>query len=1117
VIKNNWTLPHILILKSSAGAGKTYNLALRYLQLLLLDKITPSQIKTHISNIVAITFTNKAAAEMRSRIIDWMKRIILDIPLEGSQRKPIDEIVESVRGQGFDGSRVRVDRSDTQILESLIRKTIEHNFEDLLENYYDFNVSTIDSFVNLTLKASAFKLNLPPDFDISTESGTQIDFVLQECLQKILEDDGVREKFDRFLKNYIELEGDNISWIPKNFIRDTISSLWNEEAKENIGFECTTNAALLEIIQIKTEKVVSELKAYLHTTPGMKAHSGFLNALEQFSISNKYRFKISAYFKRQTVRESLNKNSAPAAEEYEKLWRDIKKYLTSFIEILSESRYASYIEIYDLFKQMLKVEITYHKRLILIEQLNTLLQKIIKDEYFIPEIYYALAERYSHFLIDEFQDTNHLQWNNIELLTEEALSRGGTLFLVGDKKQAIYRWRGGNAELVNEISSRYQSYPIYELKLDRNYRSGECIVHFNNIIFSSDNLQHVIKSLKENDPGDIAYKVFSTYEGSAQNFLDSEAGKGYVHVERVIQEDDDGDAGDAKETFLKDEKNTLIKSRLKGLIEELKERNTFEYSDIAVLVRRKEEVRFVVKTLLEMGISVESDLTVNVKNNSLIQEMISFLAFINSPDDDLSLAGFLSGKIFQKKTGLNEDEIMTWIAHERINTLSEHLYPAFQRDFPRIWDDYFNYFFRNSGYLPLYDFVVLFLKKWGVLINFPENGAYFLHVCELIKEQEVLQQNNLTSFLEFWEDNTEKEDPFLLKTTGGTNAIRVMTIHKAKGLQFPVVILPFLKLNTYGSSDSKDKTKYFVKENNGMKLLYIKKDFAEYSRKLKEVYTGREAEYILDELNNIYVACTRAEKELYIFLTDSKRQKNYLIDYFIGLDKLSGYINGNVLEIGEKRAEGARCKVQGGKQEEEDKGQVAEGKTNLELSKIKEEGFLFSDPGEDIGWMEYIRAKVEKPGEISPENLFAKKKGDVIHYILALISKLPEDYDAFLNRCIITGIAQYGFHSHEPMIKDTICSIFANPDLKRFFQPEDTDVVYTEQEIVDLRGDTHKVDRIVITNNRIDVIDFKTGESHSQEHIEQLMRYGNIMRMMYPGKTVHRYLLYLDTGEVKVV
>ncbi|MEI6154970.1 MAG: 3'-5' exonuclease [Deltaproteobacteria bacterium] len=421
--------------------------------------------------------------------------------------------------------------------------------------------------------------------------------------------------------------------------------------------------------------------------------------------------------------------------------------------------------------------------------------------------------------------------------------------------------------------------------------------------------------------------------------------------------------------------------------------------------------------------------------------------------------------------------------------------------------------------------------------NFPEDSAYFLHVCELIKEQETLQQNNLTCFLEFWKNDSESEEPFLLKTNDGNNAVKVMTIHKAKGLQFPVVILPFLKLNTYGSSDSRDKTKYFVKKDDGMKLLYIRKDFTEYSRKLKEIYNERESEYILDELNNMYVACTRAEKELYVFLTDSKKQKNHLIEYFFGMDGLRGYIHGNVLEIGrksnlelrienlelkEKTGEKTAWSVERGAESEEqkveDRKQKTEVKTNYELPITNYESLPFEDLGEDIGWMGYMKTKVEEPGGISSENLFAKKKGDVIHYILSLISRLPEDYDdVFLNRYIVTGIARYSFHSHKSLITDMICGIFATPQFKRFFQPGENGVIYLEQEIVDPHGNTYKVDRIIIADGHIDVIDFKTGETHTQKHIEQIMNYGNLIQKMYPDKTVNRYLLYFDTGEVKVV
>jgi ATP-dependent exoDNAse (exonuclease V) beta subunit len=1114
-MKNNRELPHIFTVKSSAGAGKTYQLALRYLQLLVPDRIVGIPVKNHISNIVAITFTNKAASEMRSRIIDWMKRIILDIPFEYSSRKPIDEILRKagsgVRGQGS---------GDLKKIETEIRETIEKNFEDMLKNFYDFNVSTIDSFVNLTLKASAFKLNLPPDFDISTDSATYIDLVLQECLQKIIEDDAIREKFDRFLKNYIEMEGEHVTWVPKNFLRETILSFWKEEAKENKGFVSFTNMARLEFLRIKIQKEISDLQVYLRSTPHMKPEKRFLDALEHFSISNRFEFKGSSYFKRQTLQMSLLKDSIQPEQRYEALWQDIKRSLSTFVETVSELKFASYIEIYNLFKQSLQKEIVYQKRIILIEQLNTLLQRIIGDEHFVPEIYYALAERYLHFLVDEFQDTNYLQWKNIEILAEEALARGGTLFLVGDKKQSIYRWRGGKPELVDEVASQYRSYQVYERVLDENFRSSGHVVRFNNTVFDTHNLGSLIDSVIKEPSPESTEKIISIYDRSAQNPLDSKADEGYVYVEKIVQK---GDDGDSKERFTKDEKNEITKDRFSGLIQQIRNRNIFRDSDITVLVRRREEAQFIVKLLLEMGISVDSEFTVNVKNNPLIKEMISFLSFVNSPDDDLSFAGFLTGSIFRKKTGLEKEEIIQWITDRRIDDTAGHLYKAFQKDYPVIWDEHFGHFFKSAGYLPTYEFVVLFLKRWDILTHFPEDTPFFLHICELIKEQEDLGENNLHYFLQFlnnsrdsmYGETQELDRPFLLKTVEGANAVKVMTIHKAKGLQSPVVILPFLKLTSYEVSDSRDKTKFFVEEKADTKLLYIKKDFTDYSEDLATIYRNKRVEFLLDELNNTYVACTRPEKELYILLTDSKRQKNHLIDYLFNLESLKAYTSGNVIEIGKQFDFGLRqvsipteeglsdCRIE----------------VNAERRTSNVEGQSgFDNFGNDIKWMEKIKSKFEEPTKISAEQLYAKRKGDVVHYILSLIKRLPdEDHEAFINRCIETGIARYGFHQYEEEIKETISGFFRNPRFREFFLPDRNAIVFTERELIDKRGETVKTDRIIIADDHIDVIDFKTGETHSRKHIEQIRHYAYLVRNVHPGKPVNSYLLYIDDGFVKGV
>ena len=645
-------LPQIFTVKSSAGSGKTYRLAQHYIALLLLDTLSGKPAKNHIANLVAITFTNKAAQEMRGRIIEWMKRIIFDVPFENSSRTSLDEIMDN-----------EWLKNKPEFKRDTIRETIANNFDDLLKNYYSFNVSTIDSFVNLILKASAFKLNLPPDFDISLESSSMIDLVLRECLQKISEDITVRATFDRFIDNYIETEGNNVSWLPKDLLKNIISSLWNEELKENKDFIVNRHSRVLVADLRKTiEETAQKLKDTVTENPDILSRSDFLKALDACIDITGNEPGRGASFQKQSLNACFKKGSASADASQEALWQDLLKLRAPFVEAVSESKFTSYIEVYDLFKEMLTTEVTYRKRLILIEQLNRLLQDVMRKTHFVPEIYYALSERYTHFLIDEFQDTNHLQWKNIEVLTEEAIARGGTLFLVGDKKQAIYRWRGGKSELVDEVAAHYSTYRIDEQSLTTNYRSDGEIVSFNNAVFSADNLTNIVDAILKEDPGDLKEKILGTYRDSKQQPRDDRKDRGYVYIEKIIAEEEEGGI---KDVFTKIERSEIVTEKFKTLISRIRGRGVFQDKDIAVLVRRKDEAQLIVRALLELGINVESELTVNVKNNPLVRELISFLRFINAPDDDLSFASFISGTIFQNKTGIPANEITEWLTEKR--------------------------------------------------------------------------------------------------------------------------------------------------------------------------------------------------------------------------------------------------------------------------------------------------------------------------------------------------------------------------------------------------------------------------------------------------------------------
>jgi ATP-dependent helicase/nuclease subunit A len=1088
-------LPQIFTVKSSAGAGKTYRLAQHYIALLLLDTLSGKPAKNHIANLVAITFTNKAAQEMRGRIIEWMKRIIFDVPFENSSRTALDEVMDN-----------EWLKNNPEFKRDTVRETIANNFDDLLKNYYSFNVSTIDSFVNLILKASAFKLNLPPDFDISLESSSMIDLALRECLQKISEDAPVRVVFDRFIDNYIETEGNNVSWLPKDLLKNIISSLWNEELKENKDFIVNRHSrALVGDLRKQIEETAQKLKEAITENPDILPRSDFLKAVDACIdiIGNEPGRGVS--FQKQSLNTCFKKGSCSANASQETLWQDLIKLRAPFVEAVSESKFTSYIEVYDLFKEMLTTEVTYRKRLILIEQLNRLLQDVMRKTDFVPEIYYALSERYTHFLIDEFQDTNHLQWKNIEVLTEEAIARGGTLFLVGDKKQAIYRWRGGKSELVDEVADHYSAYRIDGQSLTTNYRSDGEIVSFNNTVFSAENLAAIVNTILKEDSEDLKEKILRTYRDSKQQPLDDRKDQGYVYVEKIIAEEEDGGI---KDVFTKMERSEIVTEKFKTLISRIRGRGVFQDKDIAVLVRRKDEAQLIVRALLELGINVESELTVNVKNNPLVKELISFLHFINAPDDDLSFASFISGTIFQTKTGTPTKEIIEWLTEKRTASDIQHLYSAFRGNYPKVWEDCFEDFFKKSGYLPLYEFVVLFLKKWSLFSNFPDEVPYFLHICELIKNNEASEENNLSAFLRSLDGNSktsfantsDSEKSFLLKTSEAANAIKVLTIHKAKGLQFPVVILPFMKLNSFSASDERDKTKFFRTDGDTLKLLYIKKDFTDISPKLNAMYRERETAYLLDELNNTYVACTRAEKELYIFLTDSRGyKKNYLIDYLFNLDFLKNHIHGDLIETGTLRQPSAPY----------------EGLQDEGAAVSFADQFTGDDLGNDIRWLTKIKTKFEEAAHISRQQLYAKKKGDVIHYILSLVHTLSENSNALLDTCVMAGIAKYHFSTHTEAIRKIIVNFFTNAQFMQFFKPYEGDIVFTEKEIIDEKGVVYKIDRMIVHNdNTIDIIDFKSGESQIEEHREQISRYRQLVRRMYPGKDVRRHLLYIEENMV---
>ncbi|MEN6616227.1 MAG: PD-(D/E)XK nuclease family protein, partial [Syntrophorhabdus sp.] len=277
-----------------------------------------------------------------------------------------------------------------------------------------------------------------------------------------------------------------------------------------------------------------------------------------------------------------------------------------------------------------------------------------------------------------------------------------------------------------------------------------------------------------------------------------------------------------------------------------------------------------------------------------------------------------------------------------------------------------------------------------------------------------------------------------------------------------------------------------------LKLLYLKKDFIEASGDLKKFYREKELEYVSDELNNLYVAFTRAEEELYIFLTDRIGQSNRLIPYLFALEPFQSFTSDERITIGERRK---RTDV-----------------TDV-LGSSGDATSFFANFMEMPGWTTKLRTRLSDMDSVGRHAILARKKGNAIHRALSLIQFLPVDKEmiAALARA---ASAHEGIEDQSAGIESVLRTFFATPSFATFFTPGPDLVSWNEKEIVDGNGNTFKIDRIVAGPDRVDIIDYKTGETHCESHFEQIRHYGKLIAEALPAKEIRLHLLYIDDGRV---
>lgn len=1011
--------------EASAGSGKTEALVKRYLKLLLDPQIINDPYP--FKNILAITYTNKAADEMKDRIISQLKMAALG---------------------GFENKNRAV-----QILEAIFEK-FDH-----------FRVQTIDSLMNAMLMSSSLKLGMTPAFRIDKKFDELILFSMDELIEGSLSEKKIKKLFDRFIHQYLYVANKG-SWYIKKEIFSAILTMYHD--KNHYGRSFIKNGKDTSKIVLLKQKLIADAKIVV------EADIEGMNKRNKAKIEN-FLVEAESGFSTDRAAEVFNSDSinmnkgykAPAA--CEKAWSEIRKILKTICAIEAFSTFDPYIDIYENVIENLDL-LQKKEDLFFLEELSLKASGLFVDgQSSIEEIYCRLATRFKHYLIDEFQDTNRLQWENIYPMVEDALSAGGSLFYVGDKKQAIFRFRGGDAMLFDTVPGLLGSMiedksSLLPVMLTTNYRSDKTIVEYVNSVFSNDNLKSFADGVfeKYGEYADLLDEesVLFNFKAAKQEMADGKS-EGFVSVE-VLEKDKDGD------------EEEIIKEKVLTIVKDIEKR--FERKDIAVICRENDEVELVSNWLIEQKIPVESEKTLNIGKDALIKEMISLLKFLDSPVDDISFASFITGDIFSSVSSLSRDEMRSFLIGAKDNG---YLYINFQKQYPLIWKKIFEKLFKKANIIPLYEYLTLIFNTLNVLERFPGSQAYLMKLFEIVISSQA-EICSIGDFIKYFDEMPEAE---LYIKPVDSDSVKVLTIHKSKGLGFDAVIVPFLSIDASVGGRSNQRPYIIDVEDKGINLVRTNKKRLGLVEKADKIYFEEFTKELTDELNACYVALTRARHELHVIVPSSGRSKNAAIDL------IKENFSSGVKSSHDKDTHAAVL-------------DRSSAENKLPISKLAEFSSMLKDE------------------HLSLSRLSNRKKiteGEIVHFILSKIGNLYgiKDVESVLSKAADEAKIKYPNESIDVCSK-IVSKLLEKKTLKEFFFTKDG-VVSTEKDIVSSNGMLKRLDRLIETDDSLIIVDFKlTGEENSK-YYEQVRDYMDTVKDLYPDKKVRGFLIYTDIMEAEEV
>ncbi len=1037
------------IYKASAGSGKTFTIVKEYLKIVLKN---PFDYKS----ILAITFTNKATQEMKERILSALEELSI-----GNS-----EMLESII-------------NETGLEKEKIVKNAQKTLELILHDYSRFEVSTIDSFFAKVIRAFSKELQLPMRYEMEMNK----EFAVEEAIKFMFSNLGENPQLLRWLLFFAYTKMDNDSgWNLDNALQELGKTIFEEDV-----FDWLNN---FEFDYIELEKSINQAKKGIKQFEQelLDYSKQFEQLLKQTSLVAKDLVSGSTTWILTNVRKRYFDKTTKAFLDIlngDKNWyaktskkKEIIQSIETKLTLIAQNAYNFYTEnLHNLNTQkaFLKHIHAYgvlgnidagvkayrnDKNLLLISDVGAIITSAISDGD-APFIYEKIGNYYKHIFIDEFQDTSNFQWNNLKPLVYNSLSEEENVFIVGDVKQSIYRFRGGNLNLLlkeveQEFVRLFGKTEVSNEILEDNWRSYKQIVTFNNLFFS-----RLCNIVCENLSNNFSSKIISNaYHKNKQNVKKDQ--NGYVEFTFLNNP--------GSRNKYKEEAKTLLIHNIKEVVND-----GFQLKDIMILVFKNREAEEVAELLLEHNIKFVSAGSLLLSSALSVKFIIQLFKLLHTPNDPIAYSAslYLYFKLRNKKIHI-EHAIFTDFNREK---------PILKNEFPNEFFDRIHELQRLS----VFELVEELCRIFNIDLIKDAYLQFFANICLKQASKGIV---TIFDFLEFWNENKEK---LFINTPENLDAINIITVHKAKGLEKPIVFLPFV-------SNSGNKSLFFW--TNDLPAEFQKFGFLPIPKNSSLENSGFSSAYFkemlltyLDDINKLYVAFTRPKCRLYAYVAASKdinefKQAipNWIIHVLKADSKLSKYFNtdNNTFILGTKSPNII--------------------KTNKGI-----EGNVFNSNSRSYSNFINIRSEAKEKFALLDTSIETSiAEGIKAHSVLEKLYK-KNDLDKVLSMLLSEGVLT---PNDIPYLRKSINKLFENELFASWFADNDYKVL-AERELFEGNKRIHKPDRVLIKGKKAIVIDYKK-LVEDEKYIFQIKRYAKILLKM-GFQNVDKYLVYVDTGVIKKI